>query len=121
MELSWYRADTSFATHDKILELVEVYGAKGKAAGFVYMCALGHSVGHGTDGIVKKTSLKVIHGTPGDAAILVTVGLWEAVEGGWVIRNFGSRQVVGAMQQAIRESMSEAGKKAAEKRWGDAK
>ena len=119
MELTWFRADTSFATHDKVLELVEVYGAKGKQAGFVYWCAMGHSVGHSTDGLIKKTSLRALHGTPGDAAILVQAGFWEIVEKGWRIRNFGTRQVVGAAQQVISETRSAAGKKGAEKRWGD--
>lgn len=117
MELPWYRADTSFATHDKVLELVETYGSKGKQAGFVYQCALGHSVGHGTEGKVKRTSLKGVHGTPGDAAILVAVGLWEPIDNGWRIVNFGTRQVVGAAQQIISESKSAAGKKGAEARW----
>lgn len=117
MELTWYRADTSFATHDKILELVETYGEKGKAAGFVYQCALGHAVGHATDGVVKKTSLRAMHGKPSDAAILVAADLWETIDGGWLIRNFGSRQVVGAAQQVISESKSAAGKKGAEARW----
>lgn len=121
MELGWYRADTSFATHDKVLELIDIYGAKGKQAGFVYFCALGHSVGHGTDGHVKKTTLRGIHGTTGDAAILVAVGMWEVAENGWHIVNFGTRQVVGAQQQIISELRSAAGKKGAEARWSDEK
>lgn len=119
MELTWYRADTSFASHDKVLELVETYGEKGKAAGFVYQCALGHAVGHGTDGLVKRTSLRAMHGKPADAAILVASDLWEEADGGWRIRNFGNRQVVGAAQQVIHDSKSAAGKKGAEKRWHD--
>lgn len=119
MELPWYRSDTSFATHDKVLELVEEYGTKGKAAGFVYQCALGHAVGHGSQGVVKKTSLRGVHGTAGDAELLVKVGLWEAVDGGWHIVNFGTRQVVGAAQQVISEQKSAAGKKGAEARWSD--
>ena len=119
MELTWFRADTSFASHDKVLELVEVYGTKGKQAGFVYQCALGHSVGHGTDGFVKRTTLRAVHGTAGDASILVALGLWEVVENGWHIKNFGTRQVVGAAQQVIREAKSQAGSKGADKRWKD--
>ena len=119
MELTWFRSDTSFASHDKVLELVEIYGLKGKQAGFVYHCALGHSVGHGTDGLIKKTTLKAVHGTPGDAAILVATNLWEVVEMGWHIRNFGTKQVVGAAQQVIREAKSAAGSKGADKRWKD--
>lgn len=119
MELTWFRADTSLASHDKIIALVEEHGGKGKQAGFVYLCALGHSVGHKTDGLIKKTSLKWLHGTAGDASLLVAAGLWEVCEGGWRIRNFGTRQVVGAMQQAAHDAKSAAGKKGAEARWGD--
>lgn len=119
MELTWYRSDTSFSSHDKVLELVETHGAKGKAAGFVYLCALGHSVGHGTDGLVKRTSLRALHGTPADAALLVQTGFWEVSEEGWHIVNFGTRQVVGATQQVIHDSKSAAGKKGSDARWGD--
>lgn len=121
MELTWYRSDTSFASHDKVLELIENYGVKGKAAGFVYLCALGHSVGHGTDGLVKRTSLRALHGNAGDAALLVKAGFWEPVEMGWHIVNFGTRQVVGAAQQVIHDSKSAAGKKGSDVRWGDGK
>jgi hypothetical protein len=50
---------------------------------------------------------------------LVAGDLWEVVENGWRIRNFGTRQVVGAAQQAMHDAKSSAGKKGAEKRWGD--
>jgi hypothetical protein len=119
MDLTWYRADTSFASHDKILELVETYGDKGRQAGFVYLCALGHSVGHGTDGLVKTTTLRAIHGKRADAHVLVSVGLWDECDGGWVVHNFGTRQVVGAAQQVIAEAKAAAGRKGAASRWGD--
>ena len=114
MELPWFRADTSFAHHDKITALVENFGSKGKQAGFVYMCALGHSVGFGTDGLIKRTSLRSVHATPGDAAVLVQADLWEAEGTGWRIKNFGTRQVVGATQQVISEARAAAGKKGGE-------
>lgn len=120
MGYPWYRADTNFHTHDKVLDLV-AHGAKGKAAGFVYHCSLSQSVGAGTDGVIKKSALPFVHGTPADARLLVEVGLWEAIDGGWRIANFGTRQVVGAMQQVIEEGLREArsagGKKGAESRW----
>lgn len=121
MELTWFRADTAFASHDKVLALVEKHGTKGKQAGFVYLCALGHAVGHSSDGVIKRTSLRWVHGTAGDAALLVLEGFWEPCDEGWRIKNFGTRQVVGAAQQVIHDSKSAAGKKGADARWhGDA-
>jgi hypothetical protein len=120
MGLPWYRADTNFPTHDKVLDLVG-HGVKGKAAGFVYHCAMAQAVGNGTDGVIKKSALPFAHGTPADARLLVEAGLWEVVDNGWRIRNFGTRQAVGAAQQAIADDLSKArsenGKKGAEKRW----
>lgn len=114
MELTWFRADTAFASHDKVLALVETFGNRGKQAGFVYQCALGHAVGHGTDGLIKRTSLRWVHGTTGDADLLVSAGLWEPCEQGWHITNFGTRQVVGAAQQVISEARQSAGRKGGE-------
>lgn len=120
MALPWFRADTNFHTHDKILDLM-AHGAKGKAAGFVYQCSLSYTVGNGNDGVIKKTALAFVHGTPNDARLLVEVGLWEATDTGWRIKNFGTRQVVGAAQQSkeeqVRAAQSEGGKKGAEARW----
>ena len=120
MGLPWYRSDTNFHTHDKVLDLV-AFGSKGKAAGFVYECSLSYTVGNGNDGRIKKTALPFVHGTPADARLLVEVGLWETTEGGWRINNFGTRQVVGAGEQVKEEqsraAKSEGGKKGAESRW----
>lgn len=120
--LSWIRADTNVNTHDKILELVGV-GSRGKAAGFVYWMSLTYSGGHETDGLIKKAVLPFIHGTSADARLLVEARLWVPVDGGWQIVNYGNRNVVGAMQQAIADSLAEgrsaSGKKGAEARWAN--
>jgi len=113
--LPWFRADTNMPTHDKVLELVGARG--GKAAAFVYMCSLAYAVGHGTDGLIKKAALPFVHGTTTEARLLVDYRFWVVVEGGWQIKNFGTRQMVGAEAQAISSARSEAGKKGAESRW----
>jgi hypothetical protein len=118
--LPWFRSDTNINTHDKILELVGL-GAKGKAAGFVYWMSLAYAAGQATDGLIKKAVLPWVHGTPADARLLVEARLWTPVDGGWHINNYGTRQAVGATQQAIadgvRAAQVEGGKKGAEKRW----
>lgn len=114
--LPWFRSDTNVPTHDKILDLISL-GPKGKQAGFVYWMSMCHSAGHGTDGLIKRSALPFVHATQADAKLLVTVGLWEVAEGGYRVKNWGNRNVVGAMQQALSEVRSEAGKKGAEARW----
>jgi hypothetical protein len=118
--LPWFRADTNLPTHDKIIDLVG-NGQKGKAAGFVYFTALAMSVGNESDGVIKKAMLPWVHGTTADANLLVDCGLWVAVDGGWRIRNYGTRQVVGASEQVKAEEISAvrsaAGKTGASNRW----
>lgn len=118
MGLPWVRVDTNIPTHEKILELVEM-GAKGKQAGFVYSMSIAYAGGHGTDGVIRRVSLPWVHATPNDAKLLVQVGLWECVEGGFRIKNYGTRNAVGQAQQAISDMRSVAGKKGADARWSD--
>ncbi len=119
MGLPWARMDTNFPTHDKVLELLDLGSARGKAAGFVYVCAVLYAVDHGTDGVIKRAALPFIHATKADANLLVQVGLWVCIEGGFRIANYGSRQAVGFTQQALSEIRSAAGKKGAQARWAE--
>lgn len=119
MGLPWIRLDTNVSANDKIADLVDEHGARGKAAGFVYFCALAYAGGHESDGLIKKAILKFVHGTPADAALLVSSDLWIEAEGGWVIKNYGTRQLVGAEQQVISAERSAAGKKGADSRWSE--
>lgn len=120
-QLPWFRADSNSQAHDKFIDLAGL-GAKGKSAGFVYWMSLSYSAGQGTGGVIKRGALPFIHGTPADARILVEARLWEATDTGWKIKNYGTRNVVGMMQQSIADSMraaqAEGGKKGAERRWG---
>ena len=120
--LPWIRVDTNVNTHDKILELVGG-GSKGRAAGFVYWMSLCYAGGQDTGGLIKKAVLPFLHGTPADARLLVESRLWTPADGGWQIVNYGTRNVVGASQQAIadgiRAAQSEGGKKGADRRWND--
>jgi hypothetical protein len=110
--------DTNLPSHDKIIELVGVKG--GKAAAFVYVASLAYSVGNGTDGLIRRAALPFVHGTNTDARILAEARLWDVVEGGWRIRNFGTRQMIAAESQAAADAISEQRKRAANKRWGNA-
>ena len=116
MALPWFRADTNIATHDKILELLGK-SPKGKGAAFVYVCSLAYSAGHETSGFIARAALPFVHGSTLEARLLAEVRLWDVVEGGWKIRNWGTRQLVGAEAQAVHDSAVERGKKGADTRW----
>lgn len=111
MALPWVRLDSNIASHDKILELL---AQKDGAKAFVlYVCALGYSGGHGTDGVVPKYALPVLHGTEKLARLLVDVRLWEYDEQGrYVIRNWDTRQELVAITEGKRAAQSIGGKKA---------
>lgn len=117
MGLPWFRMDTNLPSHDKIIELVGVKG--GKAAAFVYVASLAYAVGNGTDGLIRRAALPFVHGTTTDARILAEARLWDVVEGGWRIRNFGTRQMIAAESQAAADAISASRKRAANKRWGN--
>lgn len=110
MALPWFRADTNLPTHDKILELLGK-SPKGKGAAFVYMCSLAYAAGHDTSGFIARAALPFVHGTTLEARLLAECRLWEVVEGGWRIRNWGTRQLVGAEAQAIHDSAVERGRR----------
>ena len=118
MALPWFRADTNLPTHDKVLELVGK-SPKGKGAGFVYFCSLAYAAGHETNGFIARAALPFVHGTAHEARLLAEVRLWDVIEGGWQIRNWGTRQLVGAESQALHDIAVAKGKKGAAKRWQD--
>jgi hypothetical protein len=115
MALPWFRADTNLPTHDKILHLLD--NPKGKGAAFVYVCSLAYAAGHDTSGFIARAALPFVHGTAADARLLAESKLWSVVEGGWQIKNWGTRQLVGAESQAIHDTAVERGRKGADKRW----
>jgi hypothetical protein len=119
VSLSWARTDTNLPTHDKILDLLGM-SPKGKGAAFVYVASYLYAADNGTDGLIKKAVLPFIHCTPAEAKLLVAVGLWEVEPpSNYRIKNYGTKQAVGFVQQALHETRSAAGRKGAESRWND--
>lgn len=92
MPLPWVRLDTSMPDHPKIVELVDEHGDAGMAAAFVWCCALAYSGKHGTDGMIRRGQLSRINGRAKHAALLVKVGLFDAVDGGWLIHDYADYQ-----------------------------
>jgi hypothetical protein len=110
------RLDSTFPTHDKVLELVG-RGAAGYRAGFVYACSLAHCGAHSTDGLITFAALPFIHGRKADAQLLVETYLWRPVPIGWQIPHWAERQQSSADTAEIRRKQSAGARKANCVRW----
>lgn len=109
--LNWVRLDSNLHSNHKVLSLLGERG--GDHALCVYVFSLGHSGAHGTAGFIPGTALGLFHGKPKDAALLVEVGLWHALPGGWEINDWLEHQPTPEEARA----RSEKAKAAAEARW----
>ena len=116
MSLPWVRLDSNIASHDKILALLaQRDGAK---AFVLYVCALGYAGGHGTDGLIPKYALNVLHGNDRLARMLIDGRLWEYDDKGeYRIRNFDARQELALVTEGKRAAQSMGGRKAMCQRW----
>jgi hypothetical protein len=114
--LPWFRFDTNFPQHDKTLELVDL-GDKGRAAGFVYVCALAYCQTNETDGVIPFGALPFIHATRKHAQLLVDVGMWAPHPKGWEVVNYLKRQPSAETIEAGRAARSLAGRKGNCVRW----
>lgn len=113
MGLAWVRLDSNVGTHDKILSLIADPNPKRWQALSSYFIALGWSGGHGTDGLIPRSSLLFVHGTPQTARLLVTYDLWSEVGvTGWQINNYAERQQLSMVSEAKKAAQSLGGRKA---------
>lgn len=115
MSLPWFRVDSHIGSHDKVLNLLSIEGAKPAdrwQASFSYICAIGWAVDHGTDGKVPKIALPFVHGTPTTARLLVISKLWIEHATGWEIVNFANRQELTIVTDEKRSAQSAGGKAA---------
>lgn len=111
MSLPWFRMDSSIATHDKILDLTSDPSTARWQAFASYVCALGWSNLHETDGRVPLNALPFVHGTTKTARLLVKYGLWEEAPGAFRIVNFSDRQPLAQASEAVRDSRAAGGRK----------
>lgn len=117
MALPWVRLDVNIASHDKILALLAEPSALAYRAAFSYVCSLGYSGGHGTDGLIEFAALPFIHGNKNTSGLLVNHFLWKPDRLGWTIVNFDKRQQLTATTKAIRNAQRAGALKANCKRW----
>lgn len=117
MALPWVRLDSSIASHDKILALLDDRSPNKWQAATSYMFALGWSGEHGTDGRIPLSALPFIHGTAATARLLVKHGLWDELDSGYNIHNFAERQELKIVSESKRAAAATAGRKANCVRW----
>ena len=117
MGLPWVRLDSNIANHDKVLKLLS--GRDGYRAFTVYICGLGYSGAHATDGLIPKYALTHLHGLEKHARQLVDAGLWEYDPNGagWLIRNWEIRQEMSFITEGKKAAQILAAKKTNCQRW----
>ena len=117
MGLPWVRLDSNIANHDKVLELVSK--RDGFRAFTVYVCGLGYSGAHSTDGLIPGYALAHIHGTEKHARLLVDTALWtyDPDGKGWLIRNWDQRQELSVISEGKRATKRASGLKGNCLRW----
>ena len=103
--------DSALASNHKVLELLGQRG--GDHALCVYIFALGHSARQGLDGFIPEIALGLIHGKKRDSELLVQVGMWRQVQGGFDVPDWAEYQPSGEESKA----RSDKARKAAAARW----
>lgn len=118
--MAWVRIDDKFAQHPKVL-------AAGPLGMALHIAALCHCNQYLTDGFVSKQtasnllrfdSLALVDGLAGTdvdwpavVEMLVCSGLWEPVDGGWVIHDYLEYQPSRKQIQGVSEARRKAGRK----------
>lgn len=109
--LAWVRLDTGWPRNRKVLQLLGLKG--GDHAVVVYVASLCLAGEQGSDGYINEWALPMIHGKQADARLLLDVGLWHSVEGGWQINDWADYQESNEETQKRKDKA----KKAAARRW----
>ena len=89
--MTLFRLPTSLASAPEVLILTQ--RATGYRALTVHVFGIAYATEYSTQGDITPPILKVIHGRPSDAKRLCDVGLWQAFDGGWWIRDWLDYQI----------------------------
>lgn len=117
MNLPWFRMDSNWFTHDKVLDLLADPSPKRAEAVVSWVASVGWSAGHGTDGRIPASALRHIHGSKQTADLLVKYRLWEPATGAWQIHNFQKYQQLSDQVFLVRQEKSKSGAYGGHVRW----
>lgn len=74
--MAWFKVDDKLHSHPKVIDVpLRAMGLWVKAGAW---CS-----DHLTDGVISKSALRLLGGSPADARALVDAGLWEVIPEGW--------------------------------------
>ncbi len=82
--MAWAKLDDRFADHPKIV-------SAGPLASWLYVCGLCYAAQYSTDGLIPPSQLRKLADVDNAQELaerLVEVGLWERVDGGFLIHDF---------------------------------
>lgn len=104
--MTWFKVDDSFHSHPKALK------AGGMALGLWVRCG-SYCAQHLTDGFIPR-EIVLLYGTKTLAAKLVDAKLWHAVDGGWLMHDYGDYNPTAEKVTAERRSATERQRQARE-------
>ena len=121
--MAWLRIDDTVPEHRKML-------AAGHAAAWMWVCGIAYCQRQLTDGFIPALAIPMLGVTGADRAkklahVLVKVGLFEAVDGGYCVHDYhdhnATKDEALARKEAISLKRSEAGRRGARGRWQNGK
>ena len=98
--MPWVKIDDNFASHPKIV-------AAGPMAGWLYICGLTYSARYLTDGFIPAKQVRLLADIESPATVaakLVECGLWEPVDGGYMIHDYLKYNPSGVQVKRDREA-----------------
>jgi hypothetical protein len=101
--MTWVKLDDGFPDHPKVLRA-------GGAAAWLYVSGLCYCGRFLTDGVIPESALAKLTDARSPqqlAAKLVSVGMWERIEDGWMVHDYGKYQRTKARVEADREGAKE--------------
>lgn len=101
--MAWVRLDERFPEHPKVL-------AVGGDAAWLHVCAIAYSNRNETDGFVPNNAIRALTDRRQPtklAAALISAGLWEQADHGYVIHDYLEYQPSRIQREAEREKARE--------------
>ncbi|MFL2002164.1 hypothetical protein [Microbacterium sp. A1-JK] len=119
--LPWVRMDSDLWANPKVAVFIAAHGQRGLAAMAVWHFAVEFCGMHSTDGLIETPVMRLIHGTPQMARLLVEAGFLDVDEKGWRVKGYANHQPTRDTVEAAAQARSEHARRAANARWnGDA-